>query len=114
MNLDVWNDLSDQHKAIIDNATKATTHYQLSQTLANNGAALARLQAQGVQTLQFSDDVWDAFGAASKEVLDENMGDDLFARIRNSFDESLAKSSDWILKSDGEFVSQRNRVLANG
>ena len=113
MNLDVWNDLSDQHKAIIDNATKATTHYQLSQTLANNGAALARLQAQGVQTLQFSDDVWDAFGAASKEVLDENMGDDLFARIRNSFDESLAKSSDWILKSDGEFVSQRNRVLAN-
>jgi hypothetical protein len=26
----------------------------------------------------------------------------------------LAKSSDWILKSDGEFVSQRNRVLANG
>ena len=43
MNLDVWNDLSDQHKAIIDNATKATTHYQLSQTLANNGAALARL-----------------------------------------------------------------------
>jgi TRAP-type mannitol/chloroaromatic compound transport system substrate-binding protein len=86
----------------------------LSQTLANNGAALARLQAQGVQTLQFSDDVWDAFGAASKEVLDENMGDDLFARIRNSFDESLAKSSDWILKSDGEFVSQRNRVLANG
>jgi hypothetical protein len=72
------------------------------------------LQAQGVQTLQFSDDVWDAFGAASKEVLDENMGDDLFARIRNSFDESLAKSSDWILKSDGEFVSQRNRVLANG
>ena len=114
MNLDVWNDLSDQHKAIIDNATKATTHYQLSQTLANNGAALARLQAQGVQTLQFSDDVWDAFGAASKEVLDENMGDDLFARIRNSFDASLAKSSDWILKSDGEFVSQRNRVLANG
>ena len=114
MNLDVWNDLSDQHKAIIDNATKATTHYQLSQTLANNGAALARLQAQGVQTLQFSDDVWDAFGAASKEVLDENMGDELFARIRNSFDASLAKSSDWILKSDGEFVSQRNRVLADG
>jgi TRAP-type mannitol/chloroaromatic compound transport system substrate-binding protein len=114
MNLDVWNDLSDQHKSIIDNATKATTHYQLSQTLANNGAALSRLQAQGVQTLQFSDDVWDAFGTASKEVLDENMGDELFARIRNSFDASLAKSSDWLLKSDGEFVSQRNRVLANG
>ena len=111
MNLDVWESLSDQHKAIIDNATKATTHWQLAQTLANNGAALERLQAQGVRTLQFSDDVWDAFGAASAEVMDENMDDELFARIRASFEASMATSSDWILKSDGFYVEQRNRVL---
>ncbi len=114
MNLDVWESLSDKHKAIIDNAAKATTHWQLAQTLANNGAALARLQAQGVKTLQFSDDVWDAFGAASKEVMDENMGDELFARTRASFEASLASTSDWIQKSDGFYVAQRNRVLANG
>ena len=114
VNLDVWESLSTEHKAIIDNACKATTHWQLSNTLANNGAALKRLQQQGVRTLQFSDDVWDAFGAASKEVLDENMGDELYAKIRNSFDASLAKSSEWLLQSDGEFVRQRNRVLANG
>ncbi|NCO20901.1 MAG: TRAP transporter substrate-binding protein [Rhodobacterales bacterium] len=114
INLDVWESLSDPHKAIIDNACKATTQWQLSNTLANNGAALARLQQQGVRTLQFSDDVWDAFGAASKEVLDQYMGDELFARIRNSFEASLAKSSDWILKSDGFYVEQRNRVLAKG
>ena len=112
VNLDVWESLDDAQRAILDNAAKATTQFQLSQTLANNGAALARLQQQGVKTLQFSDDIWDAFGAASKEVLDENMGDDLYAQIRNSFDASLAKSSDWILKSDGEFVAQRNRVIA--
>ena len=111
MNLEVWESLSDQHKAIIDNATKATTHYQLAQTLANNGAALARLQAQGVKTLQFPDDVWDAFGAASKTVMDENMGDELFARTRESFETSLASSASWIQKSDGYYVEQRTRVL---
>lgn len=111
VNLDVWNELSPAHQAIMDNAAKATTQFQLSQTLAMNGAALARLQAQGVRTLQFPDDVWDAFGAASKEVLDENMGDELYAKIRNSFDASLAKTSDWLLKSDAYFVEQRNRVI---
>ena len=84
--------------------------YQRIDILINN----AGISGSVPYFLDISDDVWDAFGAASKEVLDENMGDELFARIRNSFDASLAKSSDWILKSDGEFVSQRNRVLANG
>ena len=111
MNLEVWESLSDQHKAIIDNATKATTHWQLAQTLANNGAALERLQAQGVKTLQFPDDVWDAYGAASKKVMDENMEDELFAKTRASFEASLASSASWIQKSDGYYVEQRTRVL---
>ena len=89
----------------------AATAYQLSETLANNGAALARLQSQGVKTLQFSDDVWDAFGRASVEVMDENMGDEMFAKIRNSFEASMASSSSWTNKSDGYYVEQRNRVL---
>ena len=61
--------------------------------------------------MQFTDDVWDAFGQASKEVMDENMGDELFAKIRNSFEASLATSADWINKSDGYYVQQRLRVL---
>ena len=111
VNLDVFNNLTPQHQAILRFAAMATTHWQLAQTLSQNGAALARLQAQGVKTLQFPDDVWDAFGAASKEVLDANMDDELYARIRNSFDASVANSSAWIQKSDGFYVNQRNRVL---
>lgn len=111
VNLDVWEDLSPAHQAILKTSAMATTHWQLAQTLANNGAALARLQAQGVKTLQFTDDVWDAFGAASKEVMDENMDDPLFAKVRASFEDSLATSSSWIQKSDAYFVQQRNRVL---
>ena len=111
MNLDVWNELTPQQQAIVRNASMATTLYQLSETLANNGAALSRLQAQGVKTLQFSDDVWDAFGTASAEVMDENMDDELFAQIRESFETSLANSASWINKSDGYYVQQRVRVL---
>lgn len=113
VNLDVWNGLSKQHQAILRYASMATTELQLSETLANNGAALARLQSQGVKTLQFSDDVWDAFGKASAEVMDENMDDPLYAEIRTSFEASMANSSSWINKSDGYYMEQRNRVLGN-
>lgn len=95
----------------VRDAATASTHYQLAETLSNNGAALARLQSQGVKTLQFPDDVWDAFGAASKVVLDENMDDELFARIRTSFEESPKASSQWLQKSDAFYVEQRTRVL---
>jgi TRAP-type mannitol/chloroaromatic compound transport system substrate-binding protein len=111
VNLDVWNELSDQHKAILRYASMAVTQYQLAETLANNGAALQRLQSGGVKVMEFPDSVWDAFGKASQEVLDENMGDELFAKIRNSFESSLATSASWINKSDGYYVQQRVRVL---
>ncbi len=111
VNLDVWESLTAQQQAILRYASMATTHYQLAETLASNGAALSRLQSQGVKALQFSDDVWDAFGSASAEVLDQYMGDELFAKIRNSFEASLANSASWIQKSDGFYVEQRVRVL---
>ena len=111
VNLDVWNDLTPQQKAILQGASRATTYVQLAETLSSNGAALARLQQQGVKTLQFSDDVWDAFGKASAEVMDENMSDEIFADIRNSFETSLANSASWINKSDAFYVKQRIRVL---
>jgi len=113
VNLDVFNDLSPAHQKIIEYSAMAATHTQLAETLANNGAALSRLQQQGVKTMQFTDDVWDAFGQASAEVLDENMGDDLFAETRNSFEASLTSSAEWLQKSDGLYVEQRERVRAN-
>ncbi|MBT8456570.1 MAG: TRAP transporter substrate-binding protein [Rhodobacteraceae bacterium] len=111
VNLDVWNELSPKHQAIIENAAKSATITQYSQTMASNGAALERLKAQGVNVLNFPDDVWDAFGAASKEVRDEPMGDPLYAKVRESFEASLANSSSWIQQSDGFYVAQRTRVM---
>ncbi len=37
--------------------------------------------------------------------------DEIFAKTRASFEESMAASSSWIDKSDGFYVQQRNRVL---
>jgi TRAP-type mannitol/chloroaromatic compound transport system substrate-binding protein len=113
VNLDVFNELSTAHQKIIEYASMATTHTQLAETLANNGAALSRLQQQGVKTMQFPDDVWDAFGRASATVMDENMGDELFARTRASFENSLTASAEWLSKSDAFYVAQRERVRAS-
>ena len=44
MNLDVWNELSPKLQAIVANAARAANSVQLSQTLAENGAALQRLK----------------------------------------------------------------------
>jgi TRAP-type mannitol/chloroaromatic compound transport system substrate-binding protein len=110
-NRDVFDSLSPAHQMIIERAAAEAHQWNLAQFLNNNGAALQRLQAGGVKVMEFPDSVWDAFGAAAKETLDENMGDELFARIRNSVESSMAASSGWLVKSEGVYRSQRDRVL---
>jgi len=68
------------------------------------------LTAAGVQTLEFPDSVWDAFGAASQEIMDENMDDEFFAKVHDSVMESMALSSRWAGLSDGVYTRQRDRV----
>ena len=110
-NRDVFDSLSPAHQKVIEIASAECHQWNLAQFLSNNGAALQQLVAGGVQVREFPDSVWDAFGAASQEVLDENMGDELFARIRNSAMESMAASSGWLTASEGAYRAQRDRVL---
>ena len=110
-NLDVYESLSPAHQKIIEIAAAEAHSWNLTQFLANNGAALQRLQAGGVQVLEFPDSVWDAFGGAAKETLDEYMDDELFAQIRESVTTSMKSSSGWIDKSINAFAAQRDRVL---
>jgi TRAP-type mannitol/chloroaromatic compound transport system substrate-binding protein len=49
INLDKWNSLSEPHQAIIRYASMATTLYQLAETFSANGAALQRMQSQGLK-----------------------------------------------------------------
>ncbi|WP_333714599.1 TRAP transporter substrate-binding protein [Yoonia sp.] len=111
-NRDVWNEMTPAQQAICETAAYATHEWSLSQSNYNNGAALARLQSQGVKVMQFSDEIWDAFGVASDEALNEFMGDELFARIRASQEEAAQSVFNWTSISDEVFTRQRNRIKA--
>ena len=111
-NLEIWESLSPQLQTICKVAAEAAHAQNTALSLAENGAALARLQAAGVQVREFPDDVWDAFGRASAEVNAENMGDPIYAEIAESYFASMRESSAWYEIGDGEYMRQRNRVNA--
>jgi TRAP-type mannitol/chloroaromatic compound transport system substrate-binding protein len=111
MNREVYDSLTPAQQKIYEIASGEAHQWNLAQFLSNNSAALTRLQAAGVKTLEFPDSVWDAFGKASQEVHDENLGDEIYKRIYDSYTASLKSSSAWIKKSDGAYTAQRDRVL---
>src|SRR6056297_873426 len=111
MNREVFESLSAQQQKMVEIACAEAHQWNLAQFLSNNGAALQRLQSAGVKTLEFPDSVWDAFGKAADETHQENMGDDIYKRVYDSYMASMAASSSWIQKSDGAYTAQRDRVL---
>ena len=110
-NRDVFEGLSPAHQKIIEVAAAEAHQWNLSQFLANNGAALQRLQAGGVKVMEFPDSVWDAFGKASMEVHEENLGDELYKKIYDSAMASMKASSAWHNLSSSAYTAQRDRVL---
>ncbi len=111
MNLDVYESLTPSQQYAFEVASGHANVWNLSQYLNNNGAALERLKAGGVNVLEFPDSVWDAMGAASKKVYDEFLGDDLFKEIYDDYVASMKSSSGWLTQSIGAYRAQRDRVL---
>lgn len=109
-NRDVFDSLSPAHQKIIEIAAGECHSWNLAQFLNNNGAALQRLQSGGVKVLEFPDSVWDAMGAAAAETKDQYNGDDIYDRIRASYEASMAASSGWLTQSEGAYRSQRDRI----
>ncbi|TCO72458.1 TRAP transporter substrate-binding protein [Rhodovulum euryhalinum] len=111
VNLEVFESLTPAHQAAIQNAAGACNIWNMSQFMANNAAALTRLQAGGVQVMEFPDSVWDAFGAAAQEVIAEPMGDELYKKCYDSYMASLKSSASWSGRSEAAFSVQRNRIM---
>jgi TRAP-type mannitol/chloroaromatic compound transport system substrate-binding protein len=111
MNREVFESLSASQQKMVEIACAEAHQWNLAQFLANNSAALQRLQSAGVKTMEFPESVWDAFGKAADETHQENMGDDIYKRVYDSYMASMASSSSWIAKSDGAYTAQRDRVL---
>ncbi|MBN2905880.1 MAG: ABC transporter substrate-binding protein [Rhodobacteraceae bacterium] len=110
-NRDVFESFTPAQQKICEIAAGEAHQFNLSQFLAENGAALQRLAAGGVKIMEFPDAVWDAFGAASMEVHAENMGDPLYKKVYDSAMASMTSSSAWIQRSEGTYRAQRDRVL---
>ncbi|MEM8789036.1 MAG: TRAP transporter substrate-binding protein [Pseudomonadota bacterium] len=110
-NREVFESLTPAQQRIIEVVAGDTHQWNLAQFLANNGSALQRLTSGGVTVREFPDSVWDAMGAASQQVYDENMGDELFKKIFDSVQASMRASSGWLTQSEGAYRTQRDRVL---
>lgn len=110
-NLNIYDSLTPAQKSIVSNAAQATNIRTMSHFMTNNSAALQRLQSGGVKVMEFPDSVWDAFGAASKDVVQEPMGDDIYKKCHDSYMDSLRSSAAWGSRSEGTFTAQRNRVV---
>lgn len=111
LNRDMFEGLTPSQQKIIERACQADNLWSMSQFMANNSGALARLQSAGVKVLEFPDTVWDAFGKAAEEVAAEPMGDELYKELYDSYTASMRKSASWAQKSEGKYLSERNRVL---
>ena len=110
MNRGVFDSLTPSQQKIYEIAAGEAHQNNLAQFLSNNSAALTRLQAAGVKTLKFPDTVWDAFARAAQETHDENLGDELYKKVYDSYMASMKSSSAWIKLSDGDYTAERDRT----
>ncbi len=113
VNLDVFEGLTPAQQRIIEVSSADAHQYDYALFIGQNGPALTNLVSGGTQVGVFPDAVWDAYGRASMEVLDEYMSDELFAKVRKSADAAMASTSAWVSRSDGDYVAQRTRVLGS-
>ena len=111
VNREVFDSLTPAQQQIIMIASQETHQWNLAQFLANNGRALQQLQAGGVQALEFPDTVWDAAYTASQAVHEENMGDEIYKRVYDSYMTSMRDSNAWTAVSYDPYTRQRNRVM---
>ena len=108
-----WEGLSKADQTLIEAAASMENDVMMSEYNAKNGAALTRLvRDQGVTLRKFSDEIYDSFGNAAKEVFAGVVAhSDLAKRIHESFVKARQEVGGWSNISDQAYVAQRNRVL---
>ncbi|MBE9476072.1 MAG: TRAP transporter substrate-binding protein [Proteobacteria bacterium] len=113
MNAEFWGGLSDTHKAIVQAACNEENARTMAETNANNGAYLNKLvNEHGVQVREFNDDVYDAFGEAAAEVMEEARDHSPLAKkTMDAVAAARAEIGSWTALSDMAYVQKRNRVI---
>ncbi len=96
INMAEWNKLNKQTQALIENTCMAANMYALARAEALQGAVLARFQKQGVNLMQYSDEILGAFKEATDKVMARrSAGDPLWAKVYNSMKTFQAEHSVW-------------------
>jgi TRAP-type mannitol/chloroaromatic compound transport system substrate-binding protein len=113
MNASFWSSLSKNDQAIIQAACNEENAQTMAETNANNGEYLNRLiNDHGVQLREFNDDVYEAFGEAAAEVIEEARDHSpLSAKIYDQFIAKRDELGAWTSLSDMAYVQKRNAVL---
>lgn len=113
MNKSWWDGLTKNEQNIIQAACNEENARTMAETNAFNGEYLNRLiNDHGVQLREFNEDVYDAFGEASAEVIEEAREfDDLAMRIYDAVLEKRAELGAWTELSDTAYVQKRNAVI---
>ncbi len=116
VNASWWGGLSEYERDVITACCYEENTVASSEAAALNGEYLARLVSEhGVEARRFSDDVWDAFGAAAVEAFEETRDHSpLAAEINDAFRSAMVEVGAWLAVADVEFQNQRNRILGIG
>jgi TRAP-type mannitol/chloroaromatic compound transport system substrate-binding protein len=96
VNLDVWNGLEDQTRAMIEMTCMAGNAYAIARAEALQGAVFARYEERGVNVRTYSDEQIAAFREASNKVLSSwSERDEMFGKVYSSMMAYQAELRPW-------------------
>ncbi|MCC9622940.1 TRAP transporter substrate-binding protein [Thalassospira sp. MA62] len=110
INLDAWNSLPDDLKAIVEQANRAVNQMVLSEFTARNNQALETLRTKhNVDVRPFSDEILTGLGKLSGEVLRDLVASDpLSKEVFESQVQFRAQSITWSKYSESAFAQARS------
>jgi len=113
MNQKWWADLSKTEQKIIEAACQMECEIAMAENNALNSTYLKKLTTEhGVQLREFNDDVYDSFGEASAQVMEETRAHSPLAnKVYESFAAARKDVASWMKLSDVGYSLKRNRVL---
>ena len=116
LNASWWGSLTDYERAVITAAAYEEHAAAHDEAMAKNGEYLQKLiDEQGIQVRSFNEDVWDGFAEGAAEVFEETRDHSaMAAKIDDAFQAKLREIGGSIASFEGQFVTQRNRILGLG
>ena len=113
MNQEFWEGLSGWEQAIVRAACHEEHANQMDETNANNGEYLQKMiDENGVELREFSDEIYQSFGEAAKEVFEETRDHSALAtKIDDEFQAALREIGAWLSIADVSYSNKRNKVL---